>query len=76
MQGKKNYKLSKVEIFFSNWFQLYKKFVIDMNKYFQKSEKFSQGLIVNDKYFRNFFHSNLHNNQGVLKAFKIFVNVY
>ena len=72
MQGKKNYKLSKVDKFISNWL----KFVIDMNKYFQTSEKCSQGLIVNDKYFRNFFHSNLHNNQGVLKAFKIFVNVY
>ena len=45
--------------------KLSKTFLIDIEKYFQRSAKFSQGLIVNYKYFRNVFHLNLHNNQGV-----------
>ena len=41
----------------------------DINKYFQRSAKFSQGLIVNDKYFRNIFHLNLHDNQDGFEFF-------
>ena len=53
---KNTYKFSKVDKFIWNCFQLNKTLLIDINNYFQKSAKFSQGLIVNDKYFKNNFH--------------------
>ena len=65
MQGKEIeniHKFTKVNEFIQNWFQLNKTFLIDVNKFFQISLKFSQGLIVNDKYFRNVFHLNVHYN--------------
>ena len=70
-----SHKFSKVE-FIWNGFELNKTFLIYINKYFEWSKKFSQVLIVNDKNFWNVFHLNFHNNQGVFKFLKIFINVY